>query len=172
MSEPSEPDNPKRSTAAPVRRRIFPRIALLFLLAIGGLYMMSFTAKVPAGLGQQNGKLSECPDSPNCVSSQTDSAKHKMEAISFTGELADAVDKLKSVISSNCSRARLVEEQDDYLRFEFTSLIFRFVDDVEFVFDDSTQQIHFRSASRAGHSDLGANRKRMKKIAASFTSGG
>ena len=61
-------------------------------------------------------------------------------------------------------RAKLVEEDEDYLHYEFTSLLLRFVDDVEFVFDDATRTIHFRSASRTGYSDLGVNRRRMEEI--------
>ena len=55
-----------------------------------------------------------------------------------------------------------------YLAFEFRSALFRFVDDVEFLFDEAAKEIRFRSASRVGHSDLGVNRKRMKTIARAF----
>ena len=39
-----------------------------------------------------------------------------------------------------------------------------FVDDVEFLLDPANKQLHFRSASRVGYSDLGANKRRMNKI--------
>jgi len=42
--------------------------------------------------------------------------------------------------------------------------LLRFIDDVEFVFDDATKMIQFRSASRTGYSDLGVNRRRMEEI--------
>ncbi len=61
-------------------------------------------------------------------------------------------------------RTKLVEEDESYLHFEFTSLIMRFVDDVEFLFDDESKTIHFRSASRTGYGDLGVNRRRMEEI--------
>jgi uncharacterized protein (DUF1499 family) len=41
-----------------------------------------------------------------------------------------------------------------------------FVDDVEFLLDDSAKVIHVRSASRLGESDLGVNRKRIETIRA------
>ncbi|MBN2243722.1 MAG: DUF1499 domain-containing protein [Acidobacteria bacterium] len=47
---------------------------------------------------------------------------------------------------------------------EYTSRLFRFVDDVEFYLDDERKVIDFRSASRTGYSDLGVNRKRMETI--------
>jgi uncharacterized protein (DUF1499 family) len=61
-------------------------------------------------------------------------------------------------------RAKLVQEDDAYLHYEFTSLLLRFVDDVEFLFDDETKTIHFRSASRTGYGDFGVNRRRMEDI--------
>ncbi|MFK7778444.1 MAG: DUF1499 domain-containing protein, partial [Gimesia sp.] len=47
---------------------------------------------------------------------------------------------------------------------EFRSLCFRFVDDVEFLIDSGQNMIQVRSASRVGHSDFGANRKRIESI--------
>ena len=87
-----------------------------------------------------------------------------MDPISFSGPIDDAVEKIKRTVAEKFSRFQLVEQQNGYLRYEFTSLVFRFVDDVEFFVDDKGQQIHFRSASRVGHHDLGANRRRMTKI--------
>ena len=87
-----------------------------------------------------------------------------MPAISYIGDAQQTLEKIKSSIESNYARASLVSQSDGYLHYEFTSLLFRFVDDVEFLADDETRLVHFRSASRVGHSDLGANRKRMTKI--------
>ena len=61
---------------------------------------------------------------------------------------------------------KLVEEDEAYLHYEATSLLLRFVDDVEFLFDNETKIIHFRSASRTGYGDLGVNRKRMEQVRA------
>lgn len=61
-------------------------------------------------------------------------------------------------------RMKLVEEDEAYLHYEFSSLLLRFVDDVELIFDDETKTIHFRSASRTGYGDLGVNRRRMETI--------
>lgn len=61
-------------------------------------------------------------------------------------------------------RTKLVDEDESYLHFEFTSLLLRFVDDVEFLFDEKIGTIHFRSASRIGYGDFGVNRRRMEEI--------
>jgi uncharacterized protein (DUF1499 family) len=61
----------------------------------------------------------------------------------------------------------LRRDWDNYIRAEFVSKIFRFVDDVEFYFPDKKSKellIHVRSASRVGYSDLGVNRMRIEQI--------
>jgi len=54
---------------------------------------------------------------------------------------------------------------------EFRSPLFSFTDDVECRLDAAAHQIEIRSASRAGHSDLGANRKRVEAIRTAFAAG-
>ena len=70
---------------------------------------------------------------------------------------------LKTTIAG-LPRTKLIEEDETYLHYEFTSLLLRFVDDVEFLFDEETKTIQFRSASRTGYGDLGVNRRRMEDI--------
>lgn len=122
------------------------------------------TASRPTNLGADNGVLAKCPDSPNCVSTQANDEEHGMSPIPLQGDPAGMIGKIKKLIATDYPRANLISESDYYLHFEFKSLIFRFIDDVEFVVDDKHSVVHFRSASRIGHSDLGANRKRMNKI--------
>ena len=109
--------------------------------------------------------LQPCPSSPNCVSTQASDHGHGIVPYRYQKTLAGAKETLKTIVA-NLPRAILVEEDEAYLHYEFTSLLLRFVDDVEFVFDDETKTIHFRSASRTGYSDLGVNRRRMEEIRA------
>lgn len=69
-------------------------------------------------------------------------------------------------------RSTVVESGPAILRAQFRTRIFRFVDDAQFVFDDATKTIHFRSASRVGRSDLGVNRRRMEEIRKAFAAAG
>ncbi|TKB33399.1 MAG: DUF1499 domain-containing protein [Nitrospira sp.] len=108
-------------------------------------------------------RLSPCPSSPNCVCSQAQDVGHAIGPIRYRKSRAEAKEALKTAVQS-LPRTKLVEEDESYLHYEFTSLLLRFVDDVEFLFDDETKTIHFRSASRTGYSDLGANRTRMEQI--------
>ena len=136
---------------------------IFFLLIVAGLFILSFSGTRPVNLGANNGKLGMLPTSPNAVSSQTGDTTRKMEPIKFTGEPTAMINKIKNLVSS-LPRTTIVTSSDDYLHAEFRSLIFRFVDDVEFLIDKENGLVHFRSASRVGQSDLGANRKRMEKI--------
>ena len=108
-------------------------------------------------------QLSPCPASPNCVSTLAKDAGHAIEAIQYRKSRAEAKEALKAVIRA-LPRTSLVEEDESYLHYEFTSLVLRFVDDVEFLFEDETKTIHFRSASRVGYGDFGVNRARMEQV--------
>jgi uncharacterized protein (DUF1499 family) len=108
-------------------------------------------------------QLAPCPSSPNCVSTQTQNEDHAIAPFRYQKTRAEAKEALKAIIRS-LPRTKFVEEDETYLRYESTSLLLRFVDDVEFLFDDEAKTIHFRSASRTGYSDLGVNRRRMEDI--------
>lgn len=128
---------------------------------------MSWSSKRPENLGIILGALAECPDSPNCVSTSTTKESHKMAPIPFKDTNEEAMAKLVSLINS-MPRTKIVSQTENYLHVEFTSLVFRYVDDVEFLIDRKNHKIDFRSASRVGYSDLGTNRKRMKTISERF----
>ena len=110
-------------------------------------------------------QLSPCPSSPNCVSTQAQDAGHAIVPFRYRKSRAEAKEALKDVLNG-LSRTKLVEEDESYLHYEVTSPLLRFVDDVEFLFDDESKTIHFRSASRTGYGDLGVNRTRMEQVRA------
>jgi len=109
--------------------------------------------------------LAPCPSSPNCVSTQAPATdeRHVIAPYRYRKSRAEAKEALKAAIVS-LPRTKLVEEDESYLHYEFTSRLLRFVDDVEFLFDDESKTIHFRSASRIGYGDHGVNRDRMEQI--------
>ncbi len=141
-------------------------IVLVFPILV--LAALSLFTRRPTNLGVTDGKLAPCPHSPNCVSSQAENADHRVEPLRFAGSPAEARTKLKQALAS-LPRTAIVTETDDYLHAECTSLLFRFVDDVEFWIDAANQTIHCRSASRVGRSDLGVNRARVEAIRQAFT---
>jgi uncharacterized protein (DUF1499 family) len=111
--------------------------------------------------------LTSCPSKPNCVSSIDSDPKHFIEPLRFAGSAKDAQYRMLKIISE-LKRARVVTVEDNFIGAEFTSFVFRFVDDVEFYFDDRNKIIHVKSASRVGYSDLGVNRRRIEKIRKQF----
>lgn len=90
-----------------------------------------------------------------------------MAPLPYRGDRAASRRLILSVVNA-MPRTTLVAEGEHYLHFEFRSRVFRFVDDVEFVFDDEAAQIQFRSASRIGYSDFGVNRSRMTAISDAY----
>ena len=143
--------------------KIFPVILVFFVFLTG------CSGTMP-NLGVNNGEFAPCPKTPNCVSSQAQDKEHFIEPIRFAGTQQQAHDRLLQIIASE-KRTRIITDQDDYIHVEFTSALFRFVDDVEFYFPEKKADetvIDTRSASRVGSSDLGVNRKRIERIRSKF----
>jgi len=138
-------------------------LVLLLLMVL----MLSCSAGRPGNLGITNCKLLPCPGSPNCVSSQSPDRRHFIDAFRYEGEQQLARDRLVAVIQG-MKRSKIVTVRGDYIHAEFTSAFFRFVDDVEFYFDNEAKIIHMRSASRIGYSDFGVNRKRLEELRSRF----
>ncbi|MGZ5012145.1 MAG: DUF1499 domain-containing protein, partial [Methylobacter sp.] len=108
-------------------------------------------------------QLSPCPSSPNCVSSQAKDADHFIAPFKILGDVEEAWAALKKALAGQ-SRTVITNETGDTLHAEATSLVFRFVDDIDAILDADARMIHIRSASRAGYGDFGVNRKRMETL--------
>jgi uncharacterized protein (DUF1499 family) len=104
---------------------------------------------------------------PNWVSSVTKDKAHFLDPMPFLGDKKSSWDKLLKVVKS-MSGTKIEIDDGTYMHVTFTTFIMRFVDDVEFIADEASRQIHFKSASRVGHSDLGANKKRMDQVRAAY----
>jgi uncharacterized protein (DUF1499 family) len=112
--------------------------------------------------------LPPCANKPNCVSTSDTRKDFAIEPLAYSLSLEEAKAKVKKA-ADQIGRNRLVKETPDSLTYEFKSAIFRFVDDVEFRFDDKAKKVYFRSESRVGYSDWGVNRKRMEQIRSYFS---
>ena len=143
---------------------------LLFIFTGSAVIFFIFSrclAGVPDILGLKNHLLSPCPRTPNCVSSQENNSQHRIQPIIFEGSLELAKERLYRVINS-MRGTRIITQEDEYWHVEFTTQLLRFIDDVEFYFDESQSLIHVRSASRQGYWDLGVNRRRVETIRSRF----
>lgn len=121
----------------------------------------------PPPLGLVDGRLRACPERPNCVSSEAASGEHAIAALPYRGERAASQAQLEAALAT-LPRTTLVDRQEGYWRAQSVSGLFRFLDDLEFRFDDADSSIQLRSASRVGYSDLGVNRKRVEALRAAY----
>ena len=137
----------------------------IIIMSIGLLGMVGCAGERPQNLGSKDGLLLACPSSPNCVSSQADDGKHRIDPLAFNGDPDAAFARLRQVLGRRADTT-IVEEKAGYLRVELRTLLF--VDDGEFLDDRSRSVIQVRSASRLGYSDLGKNRSRMEEIRSQY----
>jgi uncharacterized protein (DUF1499 family) len=105
--------------------------------------------------------LKPCGYKPNCVCSLDTRGDFAIEPIAFAGDPQIFWRTLEEKVRA-MPRTELVERGKNYLRFEVKTLIFRFVDDLEFLLGNDV--VHVRSASRVGYSDMGVNRRRVEDI--------
>lgn len=145
-------------------------LIVLLIVALGSVAVLTLLAvfsRRPDALGATDGELAKCPASPNCVCSQDDDAGHAIAPFAFTGDANQAWETLRKVVAA-WPRTTVIKEEEGYLHAECKSRVFGYVDDVEFLLDRDAKVIHVRSASRAGHSDLGVNRARVEGLRYAF----
>lgn len=104
-----------------------------------------------------------CVDSPNCVSTQDSRESHQLAPFELTDSAT--LDNIEQVALS-LPRANTAVKKDNYLRIEYTSRVFGFVDDLELRMANS--KLWVRSQSRVGYYDFGVNRKRAQTLRAAL----
>lgn len=140
-------------------------------IPLGGLIMaVTLTSASGAGgkgLGVTEGTFAPCPDSPNCVSTQSDLTSHAMKPLPYLQTREASREKILSILKG-MKRTKIVTLTESYIHAECRTALLRFVDDVEFFLDETAHVVHFRSASRVGYHDFGPNRRRMKEISEKY----
>lgn len=132
-------------------------VVVLFALVAG------CGAKTP-NTGMTKERIAPCEGKPSCISSTNKSASPRyIEPLTYTTERAKARAALEAVLT-DWPRTRIVTADADYLHAECRTRVFRFVDDVEFLFDAEEKRILVRSAARVGYYDFGVNRRRIEDI--------
>ena len=152
-------------------KRALLLIALVVILVVAGLALHVATAtgdtvfswKRPDNLGVKDGRLAPPKSTPNCVSSQADAAdaEHYIAPIPFKGDVPAAMAAVRKAVEG-MTDATVIRQDGGYLYAEYRTKLMRFVDDVEFFYDDKAGLIHVRSASRLGRRDFGVNRARIE----------
>lgn len=154
-------------------------------VAVLGALVNWGTAPKPSNLGVQDyggglKTLSLCPPSPNCISTaeEANDLTHFVPPWTYNPEEGrgrknpvtkeQAMQELVDVVNSTKPDGftpTIVEQTDSYLRVEYESPTFGFIDDFEVFFpDDKPNIVEYRSASRIGESDGDINRKRIKAL--------
>ncbi len=135
-------------------------LALITLAVVGYFFYQGKVSQKQGFRHTTAAKLSACPNTPNCVCSEyPEDAEHYISALGLDGlDLATITSAIKEIGGT------IVVQDDAYISAEFKSGLFGFVDDFEVRVDEQNNQIHLRSASRVGRSDLGANRNRVEKF--------
>ncbi len=144
---------------------IYTLITIGVIIALVFIALSVYSRKQPE-LGLVLGQLRACPGTPNCVSSEAESAAESVEPLSFSSNTEQAWSLARQAILE--AGGRIVTEEGGYLHAYFVTPLMRYVDDVELRLDKEAGQIHIRSASRTGRSDFGANRKRVQRIRALY----
>lgn len=137
---------------------IVASIAILIVVYLASLSFLTRQAELKAD-GERH--LRPCPGKPNCIFSQSADKEHALQAFAYIeNDYSKSWDKLMSSIQQ--SGGEILINDGRYCHAVFTSKLFRFKDDLEAEINDT--QIDIRSASRAGTSDFGQNRKRVEQI--------
>lgn len=141
---------------------------LVQIILLSGYLLFSLSE---SGAGEST--FFQCPTSPNCVSTEVkkNDEQHYVKPFNSIDGSEKIWAKIKEVVLS-MPRTKIVEEKQYYFRAEATSLIFKFVDDLELSFCPKTKIISVKSASRVGYSDMGVNRKRVETLRTLLTSAG
>ena len=149
------------------------KLRKLALCAVTALTPFTLVACNPASIWQTQsgpsealyveGRLAPCPKTPNCVSTQSADREHAIVPYTYSKPIDEAKLAVRDLLEKQVS-AKIVKEDGLYLHVEFRSRVFKVIDDVEFLFDEPSKTLQFRSSSRFGYSDWSANRKRMEDI--------
>jgi len=132
---------------------IFIGLVVFVMIAF---FLLGKKSQKGTAIGLVDGKLAPCSGKPNCVNSEDEvPAKFKIDPLN-----TNSLDAVTTAIES--LGGKITGTQDGYVSAEFTSGIYKFVDDVELRLDGNNVQI--RSASRVGYSDRGVNRVRTEAI--------
>jgi uncharacterized protein (DUF1499 family) len=155
-----------------VARKVLIGLLIAVGVAIAGVVVLQIilawvSRRRTPELGVTDGVLQPCPNPPICVNSQSEDPRHAIAPIPYATSLAEARTTLLNVVAT-MEGTTIVTQDPTYIRVEVWVKGFGFIDDVEFVFDEEAQVIHFRSSSRVPYYDFELNRKRMEGVRAAF----
>ena len=147
------------------------KYVLRFFLGMGAtiliyLIVLSILSRYKTHHGLINGKLAQCPSTPNCICSEQYSNQNFKPLRINLNHAPSEWRKLKATVIQ-CG-GEILQDDGNYMWATFVTPIFRFVDDFEARLDTVQACIHMRSASRVGSYDFGTNLERINSIIENF----
>ncbi len=128
----------------------------IFLFLLMSLSCGSKSTDLNLSMANTQNPLPACPDSPNCVLTERE---YEFEALVI-------YNAFREVLTDIASETPSTKNQELKIDAVFNIPVFGWKDDV--VIQLATQKnktiAYIRSASREGYSDLGVNKRRVKKI--------
>lgn len=142
-------------------------ISVFVLFVVLRLSIGFFSAsRVATGLISLDGAsptLSGCDDLLNCTSSTATAKKNHVEPLAYQSESTKVIESIADVIAKQ-KGAKIETQTANYLHATYKTTLMGYTDDLELLLDENSGELHIRSASRIGSSDLGANRKRIEAL--------
>ncbi|WP_272699682.1 DUF1499 domain-containing protein [Desulfovibrio sp. Fe33] len=136
------------------------------VIAISLAAFPACSTKAP-DLGMTNGMFAVCPDDVDCISSQTDDAKRRIDPIKATGDSNKVMVDLSNAVESVFGGKVLLSE-GNYLRAEFRSSVLRTMDDAEFYYDEQAGLIHVHALSRGEALNFPDSRDIIEEVRSKF----
>jgi uncharacterized protein (DUF1499 family) len=143
-------------------------LSVVLLLIVIFLMVKAANSHHGEAPGLNKERLLPCPAKPNCLCSEFQHRpQHHTAPLDYgKQEAQQAWLALKQAVVE--LGGKIITDEGGYLAAEFSTPLFGFVDDLEARLDSEQGVIHIRSASRQGHSDFGANRKRLAALRTRF----
>ncbi len=141
-------------------------VSLVIILLGVRLYMQNQKPQVE--LGVENGKFKEISTKPNGVSTQTSQEEKRVAPLALKENVEASKVAMKKAFAAY-EGIEIKEETSHYIYAVATTGKMKFHDDIEVYFDENANHVGYRSASRAGYSDMGLNKTRYEAIAKLYT---
>ncbi|AEV35097.1 protein containing DUF1499 [Pseudovibrio sp. FO-BEG1] len=140
-------------------------IAILLVALVVGVTVKLIwqNSKVPEYVGVHDGQFAPLPNSPNAVSSQAQDASRHVEPLPMLATFGATQAALTNTLEE-MGKNKISKVDGPYLHAVFTSAQMGYNDDVELWIDEQDRVVHYRSQSRVGYSDMGANRARYDRF--------
>jgi uncharacterized protein (DUF1499 family) len=150
----------------PMKKKTIRTAVPIGIVAVFTGWMGMACASIPSDIGLNSGELRPCEATPNCVCSEGENAS--IEPLAYTGDGLAAFRSLLEFLKLQ-SNVEMVTVEERYAHAVYRTPLLRFRDDLELRLDEAGAVIHVRSASRVGYSDMGANRRRVEDLRASWS---